>query len=38
MQTDASDIGLGAILEEGGHIIAYDSRALSKTKKHNSVI
>ena len=29
LQTDASSVGLGAVLEQGGHVIAYASRSLT---------
>ena len=38
LQTDASAVGIGAILEQDGHVIAYFSRALTKAEKHYSVI
>jgi len=34
--TDASDLGLGAILEQGGRVLAYTSRALTPSEKDNS--
>jgi len=36
--TDASSIGIGAVLEQDSHLIAYASRALTKSEKHYSVI
>ena len=38
LQTDASAVGIGAVLEQEGHVIAYFSRALTKAEKHYSVI
>ena len=38
LQTDASSVGLGAVLEQNGHVIAYGSRYLKKTEQHYSVI
>ena len=36
--TDASSIGIGAVLEKNSHVIAYASRALTKSEKQYSVI
>ena len=36
--TDASSIGIGAVLEQDNHVIAYASRALTKSEKQYSVI
>ena len=36
--TDASSIGIGAVLEQDCHVIAYASRALTKSEKQYSVI
>ena len=38
LQTDASAVGIGAVLEQEGHVIAYFSRAFTKAEKHYSVI
>ena len=38
LQTDASAVGVGAILEQGGHVVAYASRALTKAERQYSVI
>ena len=38
LYTDASATGIGAVLEQCGHIIAYTSRALSESEKNYSVI
>jgi len=38
LQTDASSIGVGAILEQGGHVIAYASRTLNQAEQQYSVI
>ena len=38
LQTDASAVGLGAILEQQGHVIAYASRSLTSSERNYSVI
>ena len=38
LQTDASAVGLGAVLERGEHVIAYASRALTQLEKQCSTI
>ena len=38
LQTDASSMGVGAVLEQGGHVIGYASRALNKAEQQYSVI
>ncbi|KAL5494348.1 hypothetical protein EMCRGX_G015661 [Ephydatia muelleri] len=36
LETDASDVGIAAVLQQDGHVIAYASRALSKSEKNYS--
>lgn len=38
LQTDASAVGLGAVLEQEGQVIAYTSRILTEPDRHYSVI
>ena len=38
LQTDASAVGLGAVLEQDGHVIAYTSRSLTAPECQYSVI
>ena len=38
LQTDASAVGLGAVLEQYGHPIAYASRSLTSSERNYSVI
>ena len=38
LQTDASSVGLGVVLEQNGRVIAYASRSLKKTEQHYSVV
>ena len=38
LHTDASATGIGVILEQSAHVIAYASRALSKSEQTYSVI
>ena len=38
LQADVSSVGIGAILEQGGRVIAYGSRALNQAEQQYSVI
>ena len=38
LQTDASAVGLGVVLEQNGHVIAYASRILTPSERNYSVI
>ena len=38
LQTDASDVGIGAVLEQDDHVVAYASRSLTKSERNYSVI
>ena len=38
LQTDASAVGIGAVLEQGGHVVAYASHTLTKSERQYSVI
>ena len=38
LQADASGVGVGAVLEQNGHVIAYASRVLSTAERNYSVI
>ena len=38
LQTDASAVGLGAVLEQSGHPIVYASRSLTSSEHNYSVI
>ena len=38
LQTDASSVGLGVVLEQNGKVIAYASKALNSAEQHYSVI
>ena len=38
LQTDASAVGIGAVLEQDGHVVAYASRVLTQAERTYSVI
>ena len=38
LSTDASATGIGAVLEQSGHVVAYASRTLSASERNYSVI
>ena len=38
LQTDASSLGISAILKQGGHVIGYAIRSLNKAEQQYSVI
>ncbi len=38
MQTEASAAGLGAVLKQEGHVIAYASKTLTEPERHYSII
>ena len=38
LQTDASAVAIGAVLEQDGHAVAYASRALTQAERNYSVI
>ena len=38
LHTDASESGLGCVLEQDNQVVAYESRNLIKVEKHYSVI
>ena len=38
LQTDASAVGIGMVLEQAGHVVAYASRSLTQSKCNYSVI
>ena len=38
LQTDASDVGIGAVLEHDGYVVAYSSHSLTKSERNYSII
>ena len=38
LQTDASAVGIGTVLEQGGQVVAYGSRVLTPLEKPYSVM
>ena len=38
LDTDASDMGIGAVQEQDGRVITYFSHALSKSERNYSII
>ena len=38
LQTDASAVGIGVVLEQAGHVVAYASRTLTQSERNYSVI
>ena len=38
LQTDASAVGIGVVLEQAGHVVAYSSRSLTQSERNYSVI
>ena len=38
LQTDASAVGIGVVLEQAGHVVAYASRSLTQSERNYSVI
>lgn len=38
LQTDASAVGIGAVLEQDGHVVVYASHTLTKSERQYSVI
>ena len=38
LQTDANAVGIGVVLEQAGHVVAYASRSLTQSERNYSVI